>query len=75
MPMSIYAGNAWCNVSCMRACKILSRGEFVMDFYSGYGIVADESMRSAMLAGIQVGYKVRRIPCLQECVSRVGGVL
>ena len=45
------------------------------DFYSRYGIAADERTRSAMLVGTQAAYEVRRIPCLRACVSGVGGAL
>ena len=41
----------------MRACKILSGGEFVTDCYFGFGTTADEGTRSAMLAGAQAVYE------------------
>ena len=60
---------------CMRACKILTEGEFVMNFYSRSKTATDERTRSAILAGAHVAYEVRRIPCLWACVSGVGRAL
>ena len=59
----------------MRVCKILSKGEFVIDFYSGSGTIAEERTRSAMLVGTGATYEVRRILCLRACMSEVGGAL
>ena len=42
-----------------RACKVLSEGEFVMDFDSGSGTAADERIRSAMLAGVHAAYELK----------------
>ena len=49
--------------------------EFVTDFYSRSRTATDESMRNVMLVGTHVAYEVRRISCLQMCVSGVGGAL
>ena len=57
---------------CTKACKILSRGEFVTDFYSGSGTVADKRSRSAMLASAHTAYELKENIMFAVCVSRVG---
>ena len=59
----------------MRVCEILSGGEFVTNFYSGFKIATDERTRSAMLGGTRAAYEVRRIPCLWACMSGVESAL
>ena len=49
--------------------------KIVTDFISGSGTTTGERTTSAMLASVHATYEVRIIPCLQACVSRVGGVL
>ena len=44
----------------MRACKILSRGEFITDFNSGSGTAADKRTRSAKLAGVHAAYELKK---------------
>ena len=47
------------NVPCMRACKILSGGDFVTDCESGSRTAAEERTRSAMLDGTHVAYELK----------------
>ena len=62
-------------MSCTRACKILSGGEFVIDFYSRSRTAKDEHMRSVILVGAHAAYEVSRIQCLRACMLGVGGAL
>ena len=59
---------------CKKACKILSGGEFVTNFYFGSGTIADERTRNTMLVGV-CAYKVRRVSCLWAGVLGFGGEL
>ena len=55
------------------ACKILSGGEFVTDFDSGFGTAADERTRTAMLAGTHTVYELKEnIMSAAVCVRSWG---